>query len=165
MKNKTTYFTKFIYTIYMGIVMGFIFTSIFLVIITNIDKYFFDSFIGIRGDWLYYVGTFLFIPIFGFVYIYNLRIIIEKNKLIIREKPFSFITSNIDISTIKSISLHRHEGRRIIKRGIIFENEETEFIVMTTPFSDETISLLLNKISIINPLIEIDDYYKKVLNN
>ncbi len=79
MKNKKVYLAKVIYSLYMGIFMGFIITSGFLVIITNIDKYFFNSNIGVRGDWLYYAGTILLIPVFGALYIYNKRIVIDDN--------------------------------------------------------------------------------------
>jgi len=165
MKNKNTYFAKLTYAIYMGMIMGFTITSIFLVVITNIDKYFFDSFLGIRGDWLYYIGTFIFIPVFGFVYVYNLRIIIINNDLFLHEKSFSFKTTNMNILNIKSVSLHKQEGRRRIKKGIKFADGETALMVMTKPFSDRTISSILKELLKINPVIKIDDYYKKVLNN
>ena len=164
MKNKNTYFANLVYSIYMGVIMGFIITSIFLVIITNVDMYFFDSYLGIRGDWLYYIGTFILVPLFGAIYIYNQRIIIENNNIILREKPLSFNTSNMDISTIKSISLHKQEGRRKIKKGIKLADGETAIMVMTKPFSDATVSLIIKEIVKINPEINIDDYYKKVLN-
>ena len=104
MKNKKIYLPKISYSLYTGIIMGFIITSVFLVILTNIDKYFFNKNIGISGDWVYYLGTLVLIPIFGYIYVYNRRIVIQENKIILRENSFSFHTSGMDVSTIKSIT-------------------------------------------------------------
>ena len=163
MKNKKTYLASIIYSAYMGVIMGFIITSVFLVIITNVDKYFFNSYIGISGDWLYYLGTILLIPVFGAIYIYNKRIIIEGNILILRENSFSFKTSKMDINSIKSISLHKQEGRKRIKKGIKFADGETALMILNKPFSDKALSMLLKKLIIINPEINIDEYYKKII--
>ena len=142
MKNKKVYLTKKIYSLFMGIYMGFIFTSGFFVIITNIDKYFFNSIIGISGDWLYYTGSIFLIPIFGIIFIYNKRIVIDDIRLEIRENSFSFISSKMDISSIKSISLHKQEGRRKIKKGIKFADGEIAIMILTRPFRATTLSLL-----------------------
>ena len=163
MKNKKTYLTNIYYSIYMGIIMGFIITSVFLVIITNVDKYFFNSYIGISGDWLYYLGTVTLIPIFGAIFIFNKRIEIKNNTLILRENSFSFNTSKLDITTIKSISLHKQEGRRRIKKGIKFADGETALMILIKPFSDNTLSMFLKEIININPNINIDDFYKKII--
>lgn len=164
MKNKNVFYSKLIYSVYMGVIMGFIITSIFLVLITNVDKYFFNNYFEIRGDWVYYIGTFVLIPVFGMIYVYNLRINIVRNNILLREKAFSFKTSSMDISTMISITLHKQEGRRKIKKGIRFVDEKTSLIVMTKPFSDSTISLILNEIFKLNPEIIIDEYYKKIMN-
>ncbi len=163
MKNRKTYLTNIIYSIYMGVIMGFIITSVFLVIITNLDKYFFNSFIGISGDWLYYLGTVILIPIFGAIYVYNKRIVIENNILLIKENSFSFNTSKMDITTINSISLHEQVGRRRIKKGIKFADGETAIMILIKPFSNNVISMLLKDIIYINPKINIDDFYKKIM--
>ena len=163
MKNKKTYLANIIYSIYMGVIMGFIITSVFLVIITNLDKYFFNSYIGISGDWLYYLGTIILIPIFGAIYVYNKRIVIANNTLFLKENSFSFNTSKMDITTIKSISLHKQEGRRRIKRGIKFANGETALMILTKPFGDITLSIFLKELVKINPEINIDEYYTKIM--
>ena len=147
MKNKKTYLANIVYSTYMGVIMGFIITSVFLVVITNVDKYFFNSFIGISGDWVYYIGTIILIPIFGAIYIYNKRIIIEDNVL------------------IKSISLHEQAGRRRIKKGIKFADGETALMILTKPFSDSVLSLLLKDIVNINPEINVDEYYKQIMKS
>ena len=165
MKNKKTYFTKAFYSIYMGLFMGFIITSVFLVIITNVDKYFFNSYIGIRGDYLYYIGTAVLIPIFGIIFIYNKRIVVEEKELVLRENSFSFDKSIMDIFSIKSISVHKQIGRRKIKKSIKFADGETALMIPTKPFSKKTLSLLLNKLNKINPEIIYDDYYKEILNS
>ncbi len=163
MKSKKTYLTKVIYSVIMGVVMGFIITSVFLVIITNVDKYFFNSFIGLSGDWLYYLGTFILVPIFGAIYVFNKRIVLDKGILFLRENSFSFIKSSMEISTIKSISLHEQQGRKKVKKGIKFADGETAIMVLIKPFKEITISLLLKDIISINPEIIIDDYYKNIM--
>ena len=165
MKSKKTYLTKVIYSVIMGVVMGFIITSVFLVIITNVDKYFFNSFIGISGDWLYYLGTFILVPIFGTIYVFNKRIVLDKGILLLRENSFSFNKSSMEISSIKSISLHEQQGRKKVKKGIKFADGETAIMVLIKPFKEMTISLLLKDIISINPEIIIDDYYKNILKN
>lgn len=163
MINKKIYLTKLIYSIYMGVIMGFIITSVFLVIITNVDKYFFNSFIGIKGDWLYYLGTIILIPIFGSIFIYNKRILIVNNAIVLREKSLSFTLSVMEISSIKSINLHKQVGRRRIKNGIKFADGETAIMILTKPYSSITISMLLKDIIMINPDVNIDDYYKNII--
>ena len=163
MKNKKTYLANIIYSIYIGVIMGFIITSVFLVIITNLDKYFFNSFIGISGDWLYYLGTVILVPIFGAIYVYNKRIVIENNTLFLKENSFSFNTSKMDITTIKSVSLHKQEGRKRIKKGIKFADGETALMILIKPFSNNTLSILLKDMININPKINIDDFYKKII--
>jgi hypothetical protein len=163
MKNKKTYLANIIYSIYIGVIMGFIITSVFLVIITNLDKYFFNSFIGISGDWLYYLGTVILVPIFGAIYVYNKRIVIENNTLFLKENSFSFNTSKMDITTIKSVSLHKQEGRKRIKKGIKFADGETALMILIKPFSNNTLSMLLKDMININPKINIDDFYKKII--
>ena len=163
MKKKKIYLANIIYSIYMGVIMGFIITSVFLVIITNLDKYFFNSYIGISGDWLYYLGTIILIPIFGAIYVYNKRIVIANNTLFLKENSFSFNTSKMDVTTIKSISLHKQEGRRRIKRGIKFADGETALMILIKPFSNNTLSILLKEMININPKINIDDFYKKIM--
>ncbi len=163
MKNKKTYLANLVYSIYIGVIMGFIITSVFLVIITNLDKYFFNSFIGISGDWLYYLGTVILVPIFGAIYVYNKRIVIENNTLFLKENSFSFNTSKMDITTIKSVSLHKQEGRKRIKKGIKFADGETALMILIKPFSNNTLSMLLKDMININPKINIDDFYKKII--
>lgn len=163
MENKKSYFANIGYSIYMGIIMGFIITSIFLVIITNLDKYFFDSYLGIRGDWLYYTGTALLVPMFGFIYVFNRRVTIENKKLILRENSFSFSKSVMDMTLIKSISLHKQEGRRRIKKGIKFTDGKIALMIIAKPFSDKVISSLLHNLQEFNPEIHIDDYFKKIM--
>lgn len=163
MKNKKTYLANIIYSIYMGVIMGFIITSVFLVIITNLDKYFFNSYIGISGDWLYYLGTVILVPIFGAIYVYNKRIVIKNNTLFLKENSFSFNTSKMDITTIKSISLHKQEGRRRIKKGIKFADGETALMILIKPFSNNVLSMFLKEMININPKINVDDFYKKII--
>lgn len=163
MKDKKIYLAKLIYSIYMGVIMGFIITSVFLVVITNIDKYFFHSFIGISGDWLYYLGTALLIPVFGAIYIYNKRIMIVDESVVLREKSLSFSSSKMEISSIKSITLHEQVGRRKISKGIKFADGETAVMILTKPFSNKTISLFLKDIEKINSEVNIDKYYKNIM--
>ena len=165
MKNKKTYLASIVYSIYMGVIMGFIITSVFIVIITNVDKYFFNSYIGISGDWVYYFGTILLVPFFGAIYIFNKRITIDNNTLILRENSFSFNTSKMNINSIKSISLHEQVGRRRIKKGIKFADGETALMILTKPFSKKTISTLLKELNNINPEINIDEYYKNIIKS
>ena len=159
MKNIKVYFPKLFYSVYMGIFMGIIITSGFFVIITNIDRYFFNSILGIGGDWLYYAGSALLIPFFGSIYIYNKRIVINGNILEIREKGLSFSISDMDISEINSISLHKQRGRRRDKLGIKFEDGETVILVFIKLFSKITLSNLIKDLTIVNPDIIVDDYY------
>lgn len=165
MENKKVYLAKVIYSLYMGIFMGFIITGGFLVIITNIDKYFFNSIIGIRGDWLYYTGTILLIPVFGAVYIYNKRITIDDNVLEIRENGLSFNVSKMDVSTIKSISLHKQKRGRRFKLGLKIADGNTAIMVSVRPFNKKTLSKLLKDLININPNIEVDDYFKNLLKS
>lgn len=160
MKNKNTYFTSIVYSLYMGLIMGFIITSIFLVIVTNVDKYFFNSYLGIRGDLLYYISTIVLIPFFGTIFVFNKRITIEDKVLVLRENSFSFNTSLMDIETIKHISLHEQVGRRRVKKGMKFTDGNKAYMIISKPFSDKVISRFLNDLIIINPNIIIDDYYK-----
>ena len=164
MKNKKVYHAKLVYSLYMGLIMGFLITSGFFVIITNIDIYFFNSIIGISGDWLYYIGTILLIPIFGALYVYNKRIVIGDNKLEIRENAFSYTTSKMDISTIKSISLHKQKGRRRVKKCIKFADGEIAIMILTKPFKSYTLALLLNELIRVNPNIVLDDYFLDLSN-
>jgi len=147
--------------------MGFIITSGFLVIITNIDKYFFNSIIGIRGDWLYYIATIVLIPIFGFVYVYNKRIVINNNSILeIREKGYSFAITKINVSNLKSISLHKQKrSKRKYSLGIMFEVEEKDIIVYIKPYSKNTLVGLLNELIKINSNINLDDYFLKMLHS
>lgn len=163
MRIRKTYLAKIIYSVIMGVVMGFVITSVFLVIITNVDKYFFNNFIGISGDWVYIIGTFVLVPIFGIFYVYNKRIVIDKEVLVLRENSFSFMPSSMNISSIKSISLHEQQGRKRVKKGIKFADGDTAIMVLTKPFSDITISLLLKDIHRINPDLIIDDYYMDIM--
>lgn len=166
MKNKKIYFSKVIYSIYVGLFMGFIITSGFLVIITNVDKYFFNSIIGIRGDWLYYISTIVLIPIFGFIYIYNKRIVIDNNILEIREKGYSFTVSKIDVSKLENISLHKQKrSKRRYSLGIMFEAEEKDIIIYIKPYSKYTLAVLIKDLIKINPNIIVDDYYLNILNS
>lgn len=164
MKNKKTYLAKAVYSLYTGLIMGFIITSGFLVIITNIDKYFFNSYIGINGDLLYYIATIFLIPIFGAIYVYNKRLVIENKILKIRENPLSFNISTMEVSLIKTISLHtvkrrRHRENKTIK----ITNGKTAFILYIRPFNSKTITLFLGDLIQINPDIIIDDYFKKIM--
>ena len=165
MKDKKIYFAKLIYSIYMGVIMGFIITSVFLVIITNVDKYFFNSIIGISGDWVYYLGSAILIPIFGAIYIYNKRIMIIDESVVLREKALSVNPSLMEISTIKSITLHEQVGRRKISKGIKFADGETAIMILTKPFSNSTISLFLKEVVRINPEVNIDEYYKNIMKS
>ena len=159
MKNKKVFLTKVFYSLYMGIIMGFMITSGFLVIIVNIDRYFFNSIIGISGDWLYYTATMFLIPIFGMIFIYNKRIVIHENVLEIREKSHSLNISKIEISKMKSISLFTKKSQRRDKIGIKFVDGDTSIVVLIRPFSKNTITKLINDLLRINSNIIIDDYY------
>lgn len=165
MKDNKTYLARLVYSIYIGVIMGAIITSVFLVVITNVDKYFFDSSLGISGDWLYYLSSLVLIPIFGFIYIYNKRIEIKEKTLILREKSLSFITSEMNIIDIKSISLHEQQGRRRVKKGIKFADGETAIMILTKPFSNSAVSLLIKDILKINSDIIIDEYYTNIMNS
>lgn len=160
MENKKIYLTKITYSLLMGLIMGFVFTSGFFVIIINVDRYFLNSLIGLNRDWIYIVGIILLIPFFGALYIYNKRIVIINNMLEVRESSLFFNASKMDIMTIKNITLHKQVGRRRVKKGIKFTDGESVMMINIKPFNTRTLSNLLMKMLEINPDIIIDDFFK-----
>jgi hypothetical protein len=114
---------------------------------------------------VYYLGTALLIPIFGAIYIYNKRIMIIDESVVLREKALSINPSLMEISNIKSITLHEQVGRRKISKGIKFADGETAIMILTKPFSNSTISLFLKEVVRINPEVNIDEYYKNIMKS
>jgi hypothetical protein len=163
MEDIKRYFTKASYSLYMGLIMGFFITSGFFVIITNIDRYFFNDSIGISGDLFYFIGTLFLIPILGALFVYNKRIVIKSNHLEIRQSSLFFIVSRIDVSDIKGISLYQEKRRKYIKKGIVFENENSFLMTYIKPFSHKTLSMLLKDLLSINPDIKVDDYFNNII--
>lgn len=143
--------------------MGIVITSGFLVIITNIDKFFFNSFFGINTDLLYYIGTFILIPFFGIVYIYRQRIIVIDKSLIIREKVLSNLFKIINVDSIIQILFYEEHHKKKTRDGIMILSHEESISILFRVFSKNTIAKLLSCLLEKNSQIEVDEYIKNII--
>ncbi|MBN2604214.1 MAG: hypothetical protein JXR62_00150 [Bacilli bacterium] len=160
---KKTIFPKLSYIIIYGLLMGFIITSIVVIIAINSDRYFLNGVIGLNNDYFYLIAVVVLVPLFGFLFVFNRRIEIFEREIHLREKYFSTEVTVIPIDEITQLEYYDFDKD---KRSAYKIHISTSTKIIYIPVKTyRKVSLAQLGVFLIekNSNIVLDDLYKDII--
>lgn len=160
---KKTIYPKFSYTIINGFLMGFIITSIVVIILINSDRYFLSGAVGLNNDYLYLFSVVVLVPLFGYMFIMNRRIEIYDEEIHVREKLFSREVTIIRISDITQLDYYDYDKDKRSAYKIHFYTETRIIYIPVKPYKRLLLAQMGVDLNMKNSSIVLDDMYKDII--
>lgn len=160
---KKIIYPKLSYTMIYGFLMGFIMTSIFVIILINSDRFFLNGRIGLNNDIFYLIAIIIFLPLFGFLFIRNRRIEIFEAEIHIREKLFSREVTIILIDDITELDYHDFDKDKRSSYKIEIYTKARIICLPTKPYKKLSLAQLGVELNAKNNTIVLDELYQDII--
>lgn len=160
---KKVIYPKFSYIISYGLLMGFIITSVFVIILINSDRFFLNGIVGLNNDIFYLIAIVIFVPFFGALFIRNRRIEIFESEIHLREKLFFRETTIVLIDDITQLDYHDFDKDKRSSYKVEIYTETRIVCVPTKPYKKQKLAQLALMLNEKNNSIVLDEMYKDII--